>query len=355
MTAKAGIIPTTVLRCVITLHVKFCLRFAFFLLCVAGVSTFGAFYVWLTRPLAFPANAEAIEFRVPQGANLRGVVRSLAAEGITVEFRPLAVALTLKRWYGGAAHLRAGVYRLPAGTTPWRLLAILGVGKVLQTDTRLIEGWTFRQWRKRLSKEPLLTHDLEGMDDAALMKSLGFPPDISPEGQFFPDTYRLDRYASDRELLALSAGKMRETLTREWESRAEGLPYRTPYEALILASIVEKETGLDADRPRIAGVFVNRLRRGMRLQSDPTVIYGLGETFDGNLRRRDLTTDTPYNTYTRAGLPPTPIAMPGLASIRAALHPAPGRDLYFVARGDGSSEFSETLKAHNRAVNRYQR
>jgi UPF0755 protein len=335
--------------------VKFLVRSIFLFLCLAGIAL-AAFYAWLTHPLAFPAGAARVEFRVPAGVGLRGAIKNLAAAGVEVEPRLLVLASRLQSWHSrNRMFVRAGTYGLAAGTTPLQLLDTLHAGKVLQTDVRLIEGWTFRQWRQRLKNEPYLTHELADLDDATLMKRLGFPQGIAPEGQFFPETYRLDRYASDRELLALAAKTMRETLAREWAARQEGLPYRTPYEALIMASIVEKETGQDADRPRVASVFVNRLRLGMRLQTDPSVIYGLGDAFDGNLRRRDLEADTPWNTYTRAGLPPTPIAMPGLASLRAALHPEASRYLYFVARGDGSSEFSETLEAHNRAVNRYQR
>ncbi|MDR2164768.1 MAG: endolytic transglycosylase MltG [Zoogloeaceae bacterium] len=332
---------------------KTLLRLAVFLFCLGGVAV-AALYGWLTRPLTLPVTAGTVEFRIPAGTSLRGVATILAEAGINAQPDLLAFAMFLKRWRGGGPHIRTGTYGITAGTTPWELLDILVAGRVLQMDVRLVEGWTFRQWRARLRQQAGLAHELERLSDAEVMARLNLAG-TSPEGAFFPDTYRVDLHASDLELLGLAAQTLQKHLRREWAARQDGLPYRTPYEALIVASIVEKETGIDADRPMVASVFVNRLRLGMRLQTDPTVIYGLGDAFDGNLRRRDLETDTPYNTYTRAGLPPTPIAMPGLASIRAALHPARTRHLYFVARGDGSSAFSETLEEHNQAVNRFQR
>jgi UPF0755 protein len=250
--------------------------------------------------------------------------------------------------------VRAGTYVLVAGSTPRDLLNLLASGKALQVDVRLIEGWTFREWRQKIAAHPDLTQVTATLSDAELMARLGMAGQ-APEGLFFPDTYRVDKFSDDLALFARAARTLEAHLQREWQGRAENLPYRNAYEALIMASIVEKETGAEADRSKIAGVFVNRLRIGMRLQTDPTVIYGLGTAFDGNLRRTHLEADTPYNTYTREGLPPTPIAMPGLASLRAALHPAQTKALYFVARGDGGSQFSATLAEHNAAVDRYQR
>jgi UPF0755 protein len=328
--------------------VKFLLRSFFFLILAVAVLA-GGFYAWYDRPLDLPA--ETVEFRVPAGTGLRGVVGILERAGVNVQGNLLVLAARLS---GKEGAIRAGTYGITAGITPRELLDTLVQGKVLQVEVRLIEGWTFRQWRSQLASQPGLEHVSAGLGDAELMQRLGFPG-VAPEGMFFPDTYRVDKYSSDLELLSRAARAMQRHLQREWEGREQGLPYRTPYEALIMASIVEKETGQAADRGMVAGVFVNRLRLGMRLQTDPTVIYGLGERFDGNLRKVDLQTDTPYNTYTRAGLPPTPIAMPGLASLRAALHPARTEALYFVARGDGSSHFSRSLDEHNQAVNRYQR
>ena len=223
-----------------------------------------------------------------------------------------------------------------------------------QTEVAFIEGWTFRQMRERLDAHPDLRHDSRGLPEREIMRLIGATQE-SAEGQFFPDTYLFAKQGSDLDVLRRAYRSMQRQLEREWAGRASGLPYADPYQALIMASIVEKETGRDQDRPMVAAVFVNRLRQGMLLQTDPTVIYGLGDRFDGNLRKRDLLTDTPYNTYTRSGLPPTPIAMPGLAALQSALHPAASQAIYFVARGDGSSQFSRTLEEHNQAVNRYQK
>ncbi|GHU10431.1 lipoprotein [Betaproteobacteria bacterium] len=324
------------------------LRFLVMLALLFGAAAAGGGYFWFTRPLAL---TQSVEFRVPPGAGLRGVAKVLNQAGVAIEPNLLALAARLT---GKARAIRAGTYGIAPGATPQSLLTMLTAGKVLQVDVQLIEGWTFRQWRARIAAHPGLEHVTDALSESELMRRIGLSGQ-APEGLFFPDTYRVDKYSSDLELFALAARAMQKHLEREWEGRDANLPYRNPYEALIMASIVEKETGTEADRPLVAGVFVNRLRIGMRLQTDPTVIYGLGERFDGNLRRVDLLTDTPYNSYTRAGLPPTPITMPGLASLKAALHPAATRAFYFVARGDGSSHFSATLKEHNQAVNRYQR
>ena len=222
-----------------------------------------------------------------------------------------------------------------------------------QAETRLIEGWTFAQFRSQLDASPDLRHDTQGLEDAEILKRIQ-AAEPHPEGLFFPDTYLFARGSSDLAVLRRAYRAMQRHLNTEWEARAANAPYRTPYEALIMASIIEKETGRAEEREQIGGVLVNRLRIGMRLQVDPTVIYGLGATFDGNLKKVHLLEDGPYNTYTRAGLPPTPIAMPGLASIRAAVRPGQTNALYYVSRGDGSSQFSRTIDEHNRAVTRYQ-
>lgn len=309
----------------------------------------GLGFWWAQTPLVL--RSAVIDFRVLPGSSLRGAAQQVAEAGVEV---PPPLLVVLGRVLRVDTAIKAGSYSVHAGITPLQLLRKLTAGDVSQGEIRLLEGWTFRQWREKLDAHPELTHEGRGLSDAEILARLGLPA-THPEGIFFPDTYLFDKQSSDLELLARAHRAMQRRLEAEWGSRAAGLPYKTPYQALIMASIVEKETGRDADRAQVAAVFVNRLQRGMLLQTDPTVIYGVGPSFDGNLRKRDLQTDTPYNTYTRAGLPPTPIAMPGAASLRAALNPAPGDFLYFVARGDGSSQFSRTLDEHNRAVNRYQR
>jgi UPF0755 protein len=250
--------------------------------------------------------------------------------------------------------IKIGVYTLDKPLTPLELYAKIERGEVSQAIVQFIEGWNIHEVRAALAAQPLLKNDSVGMSNAELLQAIG-AEENHPEGLLFPDTYFYAPHSSDLNVLRRAYRLQHEKLMAAWETRASGLPYRTPYEALIMASIVEKETGAAFERPQIAGVFLNRLRLGMRLQTDPTVIYGLGERFDGNLRRVDLQTDTPYNTYTRAGLPPTPIAMPSEAAIQAALNPAKTDALYFVSRNDGTHVFSSNLDAHNRAVNRYQR
>ena len=303
----------------------------------------------MTTPTPLPTTP--FEFNVKAGSSLRGVAQQLAQAGALKQ--PF-----LFTWVGhlsgrGAA-IKAGNYTLDAGITPWDLLQKLTKGQVTQTKVKFIEGWTFNQIRQELNQTSGLRHDTQALSKEEIMVKIG-APDQHPEGRFFPDTYFFSQGMSDLTILARAHKLMQAHLDAEWRARAPNLPYATPEEALIMASIVEKETGQAAERPMIAGVFVNRLRSGMLLQTDPTVIYGMGESFDGNLRRRDLLADTPYNTYTRAGLPPTPIAMPGLGSLQAALHPAKTQAIYFVARGNGLHQFSETLAQHNQAVNRYQR
>ncbi|MEY2631964.1 MAG: hypothetical protein RIR00_618 [Pseudomonadota bacterium] len=309
----------------------------------------GGFYHWAQSPLSQQANP--LDFRILPGSSLKSVARQLNAAGLEVWPDGLGLLGRLLRVDAG---IKAGSYSLTPGLTPYTLLQKLVRGDVTQAEITLLEGQTFRQWRERLDAHPELEHLSRGLSETELLARLGIA-ETAAEGLFFPDTYLFDKHSSDLALLARAYRMMSSRLQGEWAQRADGLPYRTPYQALIMASIVEKETGREADRGLVAAVFVNRLKLGMLLQTDPTVIYGLGSQFDGNIRKRDLQTDTPYNTYTRAGLPPTPIAMPGQAALQAALHPAASDVLYFVARGDGSSQFSRSLEEHNRAVNRYQR
>jgi UPF0755 protein len=292
-----------------------------------------------------------VELSIEPGTSPREVAQAWVAAGVQTDARLLYHWF---RWSGQARQIRAGSYEVHAGVTPRALLDKMVRGDQVLEQLRLIEGWNWRQVRAALAVAPHLQPRTAGMSDADVMAALG-APGVAPEGRFFPDTYAYSRGVSDLTVLRRAHEAMNKRLAAAWAQRQPGLPLKSADDALILASIVEKETGAPADRSRVAAVFVNRLRIGMPLQTDPTVIYGLGEAFDGNLRKRDLQTDTPFNTYTRGGLPPTPIAMPGLASLQATLHPAPSRALYFVARGDGSSEFSEDLAAHNRAVNKYQR
>jgi len=300
-----------------------------------------------TQPL--PLKASPIEFTVKAGSTLRTASRQIEAAGVAI---PAWQFTLLGRALGKAAAIKAGSYEVAQGTTPLGLLEKLTRGDVTQVDIVLQEGWTFRQMRAALDAHAAIRHDTAGLTEREIMEKLGI--DGRAEGRFFPDTYLFARGSADLDILKRSYHQLEKILLTEWQSREASLPYASPYEALIMASIVEKETGQSHERTQVAAVFINRLKRGMPLQTDPTVIYGLGEQFDGNLRKRDLLADGPYNTYTRTGLPPTPIAMPGLASIQAALHPAKTDMYYFVARGDGSSQFSRTLEEHNRAVAKYQ-
>jgi UPF0755 protein len=268
--------------------------------------------------------------------------------------REPALFIVMARLVGETRNIKAGNYELTEPASPYRLLQKLVQGDVTQATVKFIEGSTFRQMRASIDEHPGLAHTTRGLADEEILQRLGIE-ESSPEGLFFPDTYHFASGSSDLRVLARAHRLMRSHLEARWTERASDLPLATPYEALILASIVEKETGREEERPLIAAVFVNRLRKGMLLQADPTVIYGLGEAFDGNLRKRDLLKDAPYNTYTRAGLPPTPIAMPGLASLAATLNPPASDALYFVSRGDGTSHFSRTLSEHERAVTKYQR
>jgi len=324
------------------------LRLVLFLILAAALVA-GAGWWYAHRPLAL--QAEAVDFTVPRGVGMRQAAGLIERAGVNVDARLLTLLARLTK---RDARIKAGSYEVHAGITPWQLILKLSDGDVTQGELLLVEGWTFRQVRQALESHPDLEPDTAGLGEAEILERIGASAK-HPEGLFFPDTYLFAKQSRDLDILARAYRTMQRHLKREWDGRDPGLPYSDPYQALIMASIVEKETGREADRVLVAAVFVNRLRRGMLLQTDPTVIYGLGERFDGNLRKRDLQADTPYNTYTRAGLPPTPIAMPGLASLRAALHPAASPVLYFVAKGDGSSQFSRTLEEHNQAVNRYQR
>lgn len=300
-------------------------------------------------PVEVPSTSR--QFNVDQGKGLKSIAEQFARTGLISE-RWSFVALA--RGLGVAGEIKAGSYEVAERVTPQRLLDKIVRGEFAQAQIRFTEGWTLRQIRAVLNQHPAVRHDTAAMTDAEILQRIG-ATEKSLEGWIFPDTYRFSAGTSDLILLRQAYQKMQATLTQHWEQRSRKLPLRSAYEALVLASIVEKETGRNDEREMVAAVFVNRLRRGMRLQTDPSIIYGLGEKFDGNLRRRDLVTDGAYNTYTRAGLPPTPIAMPGDASIRATLNPAQSQALYFVSRGDGSHQFSSTLVEHNQAVNRYQR
>lgn len=314
------------------------------LLVAAGFLTWKAF-----GPVSL--SSPTVEFSIARGSTLRSATRQMVDAGVGLagwHFNLLA------RLTASATTIKAGSYAVSEGISPWEILRKITSGDFTQVEVVFIEGWTVRQMRAALDAHPALRHDTAGLTDRELMARLG-SPDRSAEGWFFPDTYLFGKGESDLAILARAHRAMEKQLESVWMQRSPDTPLRTPYEALILASIVEKETGRPEDRGLIAGVFTNRLRLGMRLQTDPTVIYGLGERFDGNLRKRDLVTDTAHNTYTRDGLPPTPIAMPGLAALKAAVNPEKTDALYFVARGDGSSEFSRNLEQHVRAVDRFQR
>ena len=294
---------------------------------------------------------EEMLYNVPPGSSLNRLAYDLHEQKI---IRYPRLLILLGREMDAARRLQAGEYILQQGLTPRTLLQQLVDGEINQYKLTLIEGHSFREMLQRVKEDPVLVQTLTDETDAEIMAMIG-QPDQHPEGRFLPDTYYFTRGMTDVEFLARAYQAMSDELSLAWDGREEGLPLQTPYEALILASIVEKETGVAEERPVIAGVFVRRLQKGMRLQTDPTVIYGMGEAFDGNIRKRDLLKDTPYNTYTRDGLPPTPIAMPGADAIHAALHPASGKSLYFVATGGGRHYFSVTLKQHNLAVDKYQR
>lgn len=303
---------------------------------------------FLETPLQVAEDGTVIQ--VQKGTNLRQLARKLENEGA---IRNADLLYWHARWYDQADKIRAGEFLIPVGTTPEGLLQLLISGPTVSYRLTLIEGWNFRQFLKAIAADPVLRKTLESEDPAEVMAAIGLP-DIHPEGRFFPDTYVFPRGTTDVEFLQRAYRRMQKELAEAWEARGEDIMVEDPEQALILASIIEKETGVPEEREMIAGVFSRRLQLGMKLQTDPTVIYGMGERYDGNIRRRDLREDTPYNTYVHKGLPPTPICMPGREAIDAALHPAPGKALYFVANGDGSHVFSETLKQHNAAVRKYQ-
>ncbi|AAZ97497.1 aminodeoxychorismate lyase [Thiobacillus denitrificans ATCC 25259] len=304
---------------------------------------------YATRPLVITPLPKTVN--VAPGMHLKSLSVMLEREGVVGDAR---VFWLLGRVLGKAGTLKVGVYTLDKPLTPIELYGKIERGDVSQAMVQFIEGRSWREIRTVLASQPLLKNESAGMSDTQVLRAIG-ASEAYPEGLFFPDTYFYAPHTSDLNVLRRAYRLQREKLTSAWQARAPGLPYETPYEALIMASIVEKETGAAFERPMIAGVFLNRLKLGMRLQTDPTVIYGLGERFDGNLRKVDLLADTPYNTYTRTGLPPTPIAMPSAEAIRAALNPAQTDALYFVSRGDGTHVFSSDLAAHNRAVRRYQK
>jgi UPF0755 protein len=324
-------------------------RLVLFVLLLAALAAGGVAW-WLQRPL--PLRQAQVEVSIEPGTTPREVAQAWVDAGVDVEARWLYEWF---RWSQQARRIRAGSYQVGPGTSPRALLDKMVRGDEVLETVKLIEGWTFRQFRAELGRAPSLKHTTAAMTEAQLMAAIGAPPGQAPEGRFFPDTYAYSKGVSDLTVLKRAYQHMNKRLVQAWAERASDTPLKSMDEALTLASIIEKETGTQGDRALVASVFVNRLRIGMPLQTDPTVIYGLGERFDGNLRKRDLVTDGPYNTYLRSGLPPTPISMPGAASLKAAVNPAPGKALYFVARGDGSSVFSETLDAHNRAVDQYQR
>jgi UPF0755 protein len=315
-----------------------------------GLAICGWLYHFANQPLTLPQ--VPFDFNLKSGGTVKTVSRQLSDAQLLPD--PWSFAI-VARVLGKAHQIKAGDYVLDANLTPLQLLETLTKGQqAVQIPVQFVEGQTFTQIRKVLDEHPALIHDTKGLSESEILKKLEVA-DSAAEGSFFPDTYLVTPGTSDLKLLQRAYRKMQDEVKAAWEGRDPTLPYARPYDALIMASIIEKETGQSAERPMIAAVFVNRLKRSMRLQTDPTVIYGMGERFDGNLRKKDLQQDTPYNTYTRDGLPPTPIALPSGESIKAALNPTPSKALYFVARGDGTHEFTENLAAHNRAVAKFQK
>jgi len=323
----------------------------FLLLAVVVAGAAAGWYAWrlYTLPLTIAGASHAFDVRV--GSSLSAVARELGNAGVLPQ--PMAL-VALARYRGADRGIKAGSYEIESGITLPQLLAKLTQGDVTQTSVVIVEGSTFADMRRLLRTNASVKNTMLDLPDEEIMAKLG-APGVAPEGRFFPDTYFFAAGTADAAILTRAKKAMDRRLAAAWEQRASGLPFKSPDEALIVASIVEKETGKPVDRPLIASVFVNRLRKGMRLQSEPTTIYGLGSKFDGDLRRRDLETDTPFNTYTRDGLPPTPIALPSQAAIDATLNPPASEYLYFVARGDGTSHFTTSLAEHNRAVSRFQK
>ncbi|VWB57523.1 aminodeoxychorismate lyase [Burkholderia latens] len=319
---------------------------------VVAAAGAGGGYYWATRPLLL--GAASLDVTIKPRSSVKSVALQLKRGGVPIE--PFGfVAMT--RVLGLSSRLKSGNYEFKTGITPYDVLQKIARGDVNEYVATVIEGWTFKRMRAELDGNPDLAHTTAGMSDAELLRAIGAPESAiqrgSGEGLFFPDTYLFDKGTTDLNIYRRAYHLMQTRLDEAWAARAPGLPYKTPYEALTIASIVEKETGHAADRAFVAAVFANRLRIGMPLQTDPSVIYGLGDAYDGRLRKRDLQADTPYNTYTRRGLPPTPIALPGVASLQAAINPAQTSALYFVAKGDGTSVFSDTLGDHNKAVDKY--
>jgi len=321
---------------------------------VSVVAVTGAFSWWSKQPVT--SGGAPIAFTVTPGSGVGAATQQIVAAGVPVN--PILFGL-LARFTQKAGRIKAGSYELKPNTTPRRLLDQLVRGEFAQESVTIIEGWTFRQMRQALAASPDLKHDSAQLSDSEVMARIVAESSEykgkAPEGLFFPDTYLFAKGASDMQILRQAHVQLLSKLKAAWDARDPSLPYKTPYQALVMASIVEKETGQKSERAMIAGVFVNRLRTGMLLQTDPTVIYGMGDKYAGKIRKKDLETDTPYNTYTRAGLPPTPIALPGVESLAAALGPARTDALYFVSRNDGTSKFSDNLGDHNKAVNQYQR
>lgn len=330
---------------------KFIARLLVLLVLVAAGLGYGLHW-WAHRALGpDPGNPNAVEVTIASGSSVRSIGAQFEAAGVPLQ--PLLFA-ALARVERRSTRLQAGTYAVAPALTPQMLLEKMEAGDVVKIALVIPEGWTFAQMRVAVASQTALKQTVQQLDDARLMAAIG-ADGTQPEGRFFPDTYVFTRGTTDLEVYKRAYHAMQKRLADAWASRAPDLPLATPYEALTLASVVEKETGRPEDRPQVAAVFINRLRRGMLLQTDPSVIYGMGARFDGNLRKADLTTDTPYNTYLRPGLPPTPIALVGTAALAAVVNPPHSDALYFVARGDGSSQFSERLGDHNRAVDRYQR
>ncbi len=316
------------------------------LLVTAALAGWLAYYA--VSSLKLQPNSQEITIQPKSG--LKSIANQLVQQGVLTEpWRFIIIAKALHK----ESYLQAGDYTLNRNVTPYQLLLSLNHGKATQGSVTFIEGRTFAQMRSKLEKNDAVKQTITVLSESEILRKIGSEYTVA-EGLFFPDTYYFDRNTADTVMLQRSYVAMKSKLDDAWSKRAAGLPYKNSYQALIMASIVEKETGKASERPMIAGVFINRMRIGMRLQTDPTVIYGMGAQYNGNIRKKDLMTDTPYNTYTRNGLPPTPIAMPGLASIEAALHPASTKALYFVGKGDGSHAFSNSLEEHNRAVVKYQ-
>jgi len=327
------------------------LLLAVFVLLLVGAGAAAIYWRHIDAAMRVPGpHQQPVQLLVKPGTTVRGALAELDSLGAIADRRAVEMRLRIRGW----PQIRVGRYEIPAQATPDQILDQLESGRVVLETLTVIEGWTFADMRRAVEQHPQIRLTLRGRDVAEIMSSIGHAGE-HPEGRFFPDTYRFAAGTSDRELYSLAYRKLDETLQAAWQSRAAALPLANAYEALTLASIVEKETGLPSERPRIAGVFITRLRQNMRLQTDPTVIYGLGASYDGNIRERDLRTDTPYNTYTRNGLPPTPIALPSREAIEAATRPLETGDIFFVAtgNGDGSHVFSATLEAHNAAVQRY--